>query len=87
MAAPDVEDEVARRNVGDEVDDFSPRFDPRLGVGLGDPVIRRADIGLGPTHTRDERIPANKVSVTTCLALDESLRPFGAGFHPAKEAE
>ena len=87
MAAPDVEDQVARRNVGDEVDDFSPRFDPRLGVGLGDPVIRRADIGLGPTHTRDETILANKVSVKTRVALDGSRRPLGVEFPPAKEAE
>src|SRR2546428_9316077 len=87
MAATDIDDQVSRRKVGDEIDHFTPRFHPRLGVGLRDPVVRRADIGLGPTHTWDETIPSNKVSVRARVMPGGSPRPYAFGFPLAKEAE
>src|SRR5256885_3405286 len=87
MAATDIDDQVSGRKVGDEIDHFSPRFHPRLGVGLRDPVVRRADIGLGPTHTWDETIPSNKVSVRARVVPGGSPRPYAFGFPLAKEAE
>src|SRR3989475_12757818 len=87
MAATDIDDQVSGRKVGDEIDHFSPRFQPRLGVGLRDPVVRRADLGLGPTHTWDETIPSNKVSVKARVVPGGSPRPYAFGFPLAKEAE
>src|SRR5256885_10617135 len=87
MAATDIDDQVSGRKVGDEIDHFSPRFHPRLGVGLRDPVVRRADLGLGPTHTWDETIPSNKVSVKARVVPGGSPRPYAFGFPLAKEAE
>src|SRR2546428_452019 len=87
MAATDIDDQVSGRKVRDEIDHLSPRFQPRLGVGLRDPVVRRADIGLGPTHTWDETIPSNKVSVRARVVPGGSPRPYAFGFPLAKEAE
>src|SRR5439155_1309595 len=75
VAAADIEDEVARRNVGDEVDHLGPRLDLRLGVGLRDPVIRRPNVCLGPAHSGDETLPAHKVSVRARGTRGESPRP------------
>jgi len=87
LVCPDIEDEVARRNVGDEVDHLGPWLDPCLGVGLRDPVIRRPNVCLGPAHTGDETIPGNKVSVRARGTRDESPRRCGVGCHRATGEE
>ena len=55
-----IEDKAARGKVGDEVEHAVPRLFARRCVGLRNPVVRRADIGLRAVHTRMREWVPNK---------------------------